>query len=372
MKPIATDNRIYGLRWSAFPRSLRDELAVYLSRRADPDALLKWSYSPLNPNSLARFQLIVKEYAAALVHQGVPVKSLDGLEKLATSENLKLAVKYVLARSGVERSSMASNMASAARCIGRHWTNATDVELKAMGDLRRLVEPRGRPAQRSTARLRPAADRRKIRSLLRLPHRMMREARDGAERGRKIAVSAAVTAQTALAIELLIMCPMRPWSLRNIRIDRHLHEEMSPEGMRYHLEPPNLASQRVGGLRYELSPETAGILCEYLSRHHKHLTTPPSPYLFVGWQGNKPRTYGGFHKAITDAIFSRLGLEMCPFDLRFLAGALHLRHHPGRIELVSRLLGHRSTQHTMKLYADVMTVPLMAKYQRMVVTARSS
>ena len=68
MKQNSTTDQVYCLSWNEFPQSFRDEFEVYLFRRADPDALMEWSYAPLNPNSLPRFQLFVKEYAVAQVH----------------------------------------------------------------------------------------------------------------------------------------------------------------------------------------------------------------------------------------------------------------------------------------------------------------
>jgi integrase len=42
-------------------------------------------------------------------------------------------------------------------------------------------------------------------------------------------------------------------------------------------------------------------------------------------------------------------------QFRHAAGALILKHHPGRYELVKRILGHKSVETTMRFYLNMET-----------------
>ena len=159
--------------------------------------------------------------------------------------------------------------------------------------------------------------------ILDLPDRLMQEAIQN-DRGTRVP---AVTAQKAVAIELLLAAPMRIGNLVALRTDRHLQSRDGPAGPMYITIP---AEEVRGGQEttFVLSRHSTDIIELYLERFHLRLAGADNPWLFPGATGA--------HKHVTllalqirRTIFDFTGLRLTPNQFRHLAAKLLIDNEPG-------------------------------------------
>ena len=175
-------------------------------------------------------------------------------------------------------------------------------------------------------------------------------------------------AQAALAIELLLTCPMRPERLCRLHLGQNVVRQGKGRGGRVYVRRPGAAPDGDREPVYQLSRQSGAILDHYVRRYLSRSTG--SGYLFAAWRSTCPRHYGGFHPMVRSAIRMLLAADLNPTDLRFIAGVLHVDRSPDRTEVVSRLLGHRSTDYKRRAFSHITMPTNIAAYQRLVVGAR--
>jgi integrase len=92
----------------------------------------------------------------------------------------------------------------------------------------------------------------------------------------------------------------------------------------------------------------------YLAGHRPVLAAAGNRALFPGrGLGSKGRAALG--KQISGAVFRETGLKVHPHLFRHIAGKLYLGANPGAIEVVRRVLGHRSVETTLGYYTGAET-----------------
>jgi hypothetical protein len=113
--------------------------------------------------------------------------------------------------------------------------------------------------QTNRERLRPFDDPKHVGALLALPQRVVREV----QRSDKGLQRDALLVQTALAVEILLMAPIRIANLANLSLDRHIVRSGSGKDAVVHLvlEPEEVKNDR--SLEYPLPQETVALLDLY-------------------------------------------------------------------------------------------------------------
>jgi integrase len=178
---------------------------------------------------------------------------------------------------------------------------------------------------------------------------------------------AAVQAQVAVAIAILLIAPMRLNNLRQLRLDRHLVRH----GKSLHLVIPGEEVKNAVDLEFEVERQTRALLQWYLDEHRAVLAPAGSQALFPGAvKGAKDGQ--SLRVNINKAICKHTGLEMNPHLFRHLAAKLYLDRHPGDYETVRRLLGHTSIETTIRFYAGFETKAATKHYQDVVIGLRAT
>jgi integrase len=165
--------------------------------------------------------------------------------------------------------------------------------------------------------------------------------------------------QVALAVAtgILINVPIRAANLAGLRLDRHLHLV----GDHVYLSIPSEETKNAVSIEAELPPRLVRQLHTYVQRYRPMLVKTPTPWLFPGEHGGC-RPSGGFGHQITDFIANEVGLKMTPQKFRHLAAKLYLDRHPGELETVRRLLGHKSLETTMRYYRELESILAGKRY----------
>jgi hypothetical protein len=121
---------------------------------------------------------------------------------------------FFLERRGGASSSSVEDMATALKAVAKHYVKADRDTLDRMGAIvRKLAVKKRGMTPKNRERLRALDDPDTVLALVRLPQRLMREAATGRLAPRR----AALPAQTAVAVEILLMAPIRLDNLRGVR-----------------------------------------------------------------------------------------------------------------------------------------------------------
>jgi site-specific recombinase XerD len=156
----------------------------------------------------------------------------------------------------------------------------------------------------------------------------------------------ALAAQTAVAIEILLMAPLRIDNLVGLDIERHL---IRTGGGLQIVVPENEVKNDVE-LHHPLPDESVAIIQRYITEFRPLLAPAGNSMLFPG-QGTKSKTQGSMRQQITRAIARHTGLKMHPHLFRHATAKIFLDKHPGQYEVVRQVLGHRSLETTTQFYA---------------------
>jgi len=167
-------------------------------------------------------------------------------------------------------------------------------------------------------------------------------------------IKAAVTAQIAIAIAILVVAPVRLGNLISIRLDENL---IKPGGLDspYWLVFPDYDVKNRVRLEFPLDPELTALIDEYVHMFRPSLLRGSNDlWLFPGETGGckDAKTFSG---QITERIIKTTGLRMTVHQFRHAAAAILLKHRPGEYELVRRILGHRNIQTTISYYCGLET-----------------
>ena len=206
------------LPWQAFPPSLQQDVQRGLTRLSGEDLLDKLAFRPVRPATLQLREYQLRQTASALVLAGRPAEELRGLADLVSVPAFKAALRYLIDRRGGAASSQVVDIAQMLKSVARHMLRAPQADLDAMSAIiRRLGERRRGLTETNRTRLRPFDDPVTAGSLVNLPQRLAAEAKRA-----KSPRTSALLVQTAIAIELLLMAPIRIGNLAALDLERHV------------------------------------------------------------------------------------------------------------------------------------------------------
>jgi integrase len=230
------------------------------------------------------------------------------------------------------------------------------------GIIRRLAPGRRGLTETNRTRLRPFDDRGNVAGLLKLPDELMRQARRhrNLQRG-------AVRAQMAVAIEILLMAPIRMSNLVKLDTERNL---IRPgQGRALHIV---IAAEEVKNrepLEYPLPSESVELLERYIREFRPHLTSKRNTALFPGI-ADGPKNQAFFGDQISRAVRAHTGLQVHPHLFRHIAAKLFLDANPGAYEVVRRVLAHRSIDTTTGFYTGLETPAAVRHFDKTILHLR--
>jgi integrase len=248
------------------------------------------------------------------------------------------------------------------KSVARHWVTTDKTHLDRMSALvRRIDEPQRGLNAGNRARLRQLADPQKELELLGLPQLLMAEAQRA-----KLPYRAALLAQTAVAIEILLMAPVRLGNLVNLDLEQHL---IRPGRKRLHIVIAGHEVKNHENLEFPLLEPSIRLIEVYITVHRACLVRGPSTKLFPGRAGGA-KSGSGLREDIKDAVFRYTGLTIHPHLFRHIAALFYLEAHPGAYEVMRRVLGHRSMKTTMESYCGLETAAAARHFDEFILKLR--
>ena len=358
--------RTYALPWSAFPESLQAEVAAYLDRLAGKDLLAELDFRPLRPSSIKTRELQLHQFASALVLRGRDPATLQSLADLVAIDAVKEGLRFFLARSAEERPKHAHDIACVIKAVARHWVKVDEAHLAALRALCRRLDPGRRGlTEKNRDRLRQFDDRAHVGALVNLPQRLVAEVR----RKKTISRADALQVQMALAIELLLMVPMRVGNLAKLDLERHIVRSRLRGGGIVHLAIPGEEVKNGTAIEAELPASTVALLDLYLEAYRPLLLRQRSPWLFPG-EGAGPKSRHGIAAQISSTIREKTGLLVHPHLFRHIAAKLYLDANPGAYGVIRLVHGHRSVETTTEFYCGTETSAAMRHFDEHVLKLR--
>jgi integrase len=177
----------------------------------------------------------------------------------------------------------------------------------------------------------------------------MREAATGRLAPRR----AALLAQTAVAIEILLMAPLRLDNLVTLDLDRHL-VRLGRTRDQLHIVLAEAEVKNEVPLDHPLPAESATLIGQYVETYLPRLAAPGNRALFPGAAGGS-KSKSTLRGQLVKAVFAYTGIRLNPHLFRHADAKIYLDAHPGGHGVVTRLLGHKSMDTALTYYSGMET-----------------
>ena len=347
--------RTYALPWETFPTSLKADVDAYLGRLANTDVLEDLDFQPLKSASIRTRSHQIHAYLSALVHRGRDPQTLQTLRDVVAIDVVKDGLRFFLDRAEDKSTKQAHGIAGVIRAIARHWVQVEADRLTALDSLRQRLDPHQvGMTETNRKRLRQFDDLENVRSLMILPEKLLAEAN-----GVKTPTpAAALLVQTAVAIEILLMVPLRRRNLVQLDLNRHL---VRINKGRTQLRIPGAEVKNGADIEATLPDRSVRLIERYLEIYRPLLLTDASSFLFPGLT-NRPKSCERLSLQISTTIKERCGLQMHLHLFRHVAAKLYLDVNPGAYGVIRLLLGHRSVETTTKFYCGMETAAAVRRF----------
>ena len=162
----------------------------------------------------------------------------------------------------------------------------------------------------------------------------------------------AVQLQLALAIEILLVAPMRLRNLTRLELGRHLQQAGRGRGSHWAIVIPGEEVKNGQPIELPLPERSVRLLELYRQRVLPALAPPGNGFLFPSPHGG-PKAEVTLGMQIPRLLERELGLRLSPHQFRHLMGYIYLRRHPHGHEVVRAMLGHRDIRTTLTFYAGL-------------------
>jgi integrase len=288
------------------------------------------------------------------VRVGVPIANLTSIADLLHPDVATLVIDAYWNADGSEPRIYTIDLGRKLLSIARETGCLDEAALERLDDMRASLEiyRRGGLTEKNLAVIRQVLSGDVWREVVRLPAALMAQARLLREQA---PVKAAVTAQLAVAIGILIFAPVRLGNLVRIKLDQNL---IKPGGLDapYMLVFPDYDVKNRVTLEFPFDEELTALIEEYVHVFRSTLLRgSKEPWLFPGENGGckDAKTFSG---QITERVEKATGLCITAHQFRHAAAAMWLMAHPGDHETVRRMLGHRNIQTTINFYCGLGTL----------------
>ncbi len=334
--------------WDEVPASLREEAEAWLATLAEEPDLLSEStrVRALSTASIKSYRYALLQAVAGLVNSGWPIESITSLSVLADPKAVETILECHRKRMGVSQSQMIGQIAHVLVLVAQHFAESDEGTLKKIKLARSRVTPPNRGLKNKPKEaLRQFVDRNNIEKLLVLPQRIWwRLSRKNAH-----TIDDARLMQIAVGIELLLMRPIRRGNLVALRFGEHIFKigkqtviVIDGEDVKNHVAHD-----------YAIPLESARMLDFYATRLLPLFGPNPHGFLFPGQIIGRSKSGEQFGRFFRKTIREETGLKVYPHLMRHFGATLYLTENPEGMEVVRRVLGHRSSDTTAKSYIGV-------------------
>lgn len=330
------------------PPAFLADLDALMRRLAAPDPFTEDAPAPALAASTVRQRArMLKRFASELLAAGVPEAEIDSVAALCVPDRAKIGLQAMCARNGNASTVVIDNMAEILLSCARRLNLGADIRDGLAGLARRVaLPPQHGMTRKNRDRLRVLRDPATLARLIDLPEQLW-------DAGRRLKPKAAALArEDALAISILLYCPLRIGNVAGVHIDRHVQRPGDGRAFLVFAEE-EIKNRRP--IEFEFPAPVRRMLDEHLARRSPLLCPAGTPWLFPRRDGAGPVDPSTLSTRLKDRIFRETGIVMNAHLFRHLAAMIYLEANPGGYEAVRRLLGHSSVSKTIALYTGLET-----------------
>jgi integrase len=332
---------------------------IFLKKPDEPTRRL----SKRSDATLRNKRWLLQAAAGALVQQGVDPQNLRLLQDLVQpAERPQAAITYYLKKFSGTESTMAFKIAEELRLLARDYCRLTEVademavwvkNIRNITPQQMSMTPKNRQRLRALMQILPRG------MLLNLPHELVQRtkrielsnARKNGGDGQSKRVptrDGALLMMDAVALEILLICPLRRKNLVGLRLDVHLQrpDPRSSQLTRIYLPPGEVKNKEE--IDWPISPESAKLIETFIKNYRPLIAEEGNPFLFPGDKGS--RNPMGMASRISKLVTREIGVEFNLHLARHFAAWNFLRRYPGQYEIVRQILGHKDIETTRRYY----------------------
>ena len=346
----------YVLPVNKFSASFQKSLVEYLAFLANPPDDEDAPPKGLRPITVRLREFQVRQMASALVHRGVPIEDITSVTALVAPKNIDIICEFFINRSGRQNCSQLQGFLILLGSLAKYHLRDRQLAELINRRRRRLAGGRARRVgmtEKNRRRIAVFRDPRLVRDLLLLPYKFLKRA----ETQPLGPMEAARLVRAAVAIELEIMCPIRLQNLTELDADKDFVRGKSGKRAVVHLFIPGQRTKNGEDIELELPKQTMALIDLYLAKYRNLLIDPEHRgkgprYLFPKTNG-EAKVGRVFASGLCDVLERELGIAFNVHLFRHLGCFLYLRSHPGQLDVMRRVLGHRDLETTNRFYADI-------------------
>lgn len=342
---------------NAFPPGFADDVERYLNRLAGKSLLDEDAPDrPCKPATIEIRRRYIYLAASAAVREGIPPDELGSLANLVAPQAVGKVLEHYLVKNDGEATTFVIDLAERLYAIARTYVNAPKPQIQKLERFCKRLRPKRQIGltRKNMAVVRAFKDPGNRERLKRLPGKLF----DEALAERDAPVRAAVKAQLALAIQILLVAPMRLGNLAALSLDENLVQVGKDT---YHLVFPAQDVKNHVPLEYPLPQMVNEMMGLYLGVFRPRLVRAESSWLFPG-EAKGHKNKGTLSEQIIERIEGELSIHVTPHQFRHLAAAFILEKDPANYEFVRRILGHKNLQTTINFYVGLETVEAVRKF----------
>jgi integrase len=365
---VPNNKRVYALPVEAFAVEFQADFKAYFLQVSTPNIFDDDAPAPVSETTLRDRRILLLEIATALVNDGRSLETIRSLSDLVDVASAKRSLMYLWTRNGQRKTGQMNNFARLLVNVAQNWVHAPEPQIDQLRKLRKQVDPgKGHMTERNKRKLRAFADTTNVELLVNVPDRIFREL-GTLDRP---TYNDAIRAQSALAILIELVAPIRAKNLADLRTDRHVVRARSGQGAVVHLVIPAHEVKNDEPLEFELPAEVVVWMDVYETKYRPLLVNGFSPFLFPSRSGGaKPP--GPLAVQIKKEILRTTGLDLNLHAFRHLCAYLFLQAHPGEYETVRSLLGHKSLATTIRFYCGLEKTAAVGRYNTLLSSYRRS
>lgn len=332
---------------SDYPASFQHDVAAHLSWLGDSDPFSE--HRPprrYKPTTIRLREQHIITAASLYMEGGGDVDDLSCLADLVAPERVKTLLRAAHEARGQRFSTYDHGLVKTLRHIARYWVQVDETQLGELKDLQRRMGPeRVGMTAKNRALLRELEDPEKEARLLFLPEDLVAEA---VKRDRGDSRSA-LTMQTAVAIAILLIAPIRMANLIALELGRQLIRPGGPNSSWCLVLDAGEVKNEVD-VDFVLGDELSSLINLYVDRFRPRLAVGGGGFLFPNEAGGHKHQSTLAHQ-IKKVIRERVGIGMSVHQFRHLAPQQMLSgDNPANLAEVQQLLGHKNLKTTINYY----------------------
>lgn len=346
--PLERRKKIISLPESDFLVPFLIDVERLISHLSHPDPLAENGRTKaLRPATLAQYRRHIFRFASELVHAGMAIDEIDRIAVLLNPETAERGLRHMLTRTENKTTKLISQVANLLRNLGR-ITGQDDATQKQLTKLaaRVATQPQRGMTAKNRNRLRVLQNDKAMLRLLDLPERLFNRPPSGKAND----YTKALAREDAVAIAVLLACPVRIKNLAGIHLEQHI--QRPGDGRAYLvLVEDDLKNERP--LEFELPKDLVCMIDRHLATRCPHMCPPGTPWLFPRRDGTGAMQPSQLSGRIKQRVFKVTGFEVNAHLFRHTAVMNWLDAYPGAYEVARRLLGHSDVSHTINMYSGL-------------------